>query len=93
MSLPYTGFMARGWESKAIEDQIAEKAEKAAETQASQKKRSDSTQKIEQQGTRQGLIRAKERTVTMLTSVRSDKDRAVLEQTLADLESRLRELD
>jgi hypothetical protein len=88
--------MARGWESKSVEEQIAEKeqvAENAAESQSALEKRNNTTQTIERQGQRQGLMRAKARTVAALASVRSDQDRAVLERTLADLDARLRELD
>ena len=77
--------MARGWESKSVEDQI--NAREAA-ISSSREKATD----IERRGTRQGLLRARTRTLTLLAAAR-DQDRSLLERTLADLDARLAELD
>ena len=78
--------MARGWESKGVEEQINERLSKP---EKSMQQNVRTAAEAEQQATRQGLQRAKERTLASLTSTKDEKSKALLEKTLADLEARL----
>ncbi len=77
--------MARGWESKSVEDQINER-EAEAKT-AGKKKLSRS--EMEQQSKREGILLARSRTVTALESTSDERYRALLTRTLAHLDSEL----
>ena len=72
--------MARGWESKSVEDQIAEK-----ESQVSSTARKYSPEEAAQREKREGLMLARTRTMTDLESARDGRYRALLERTLAHL--------
>ena len=80
--------MARGWESKSIEDQIAEReaeAQKAKDPQLTPKQ-------IEQRAKREGLLLARSRTQASLESARDPRYRAMLEKALAHLDKELSEI-
>jgi hypothetical protein len=81
--------MARGWESKAIEDQMAQAesdkrvAAKAALTPA----------EAERQTQREGLLLSRSRTLASLQGACDTRYRALLERTLAHVEAELARLD
>ena len=87
--LVYNQIMARGWESKAVEDQI-NAAEAKEDARA---KRDSSAIEREQQARRQGLLLDRARIVRELEAARNPRYRALLERTLAHVESELAQLD
>jgi hypothetical protein len=80
--------VARGWESKSVEDQISERA---AETKDSIKKK-PSPLEIEQKSKKQGILLARTRTMTALEGTHDDRYRELLQRTLDHLDSELRKL-
>lgn len=84
----YTYQVARGWESKSVEEQITERA---AEDQDSTQKR-PSRREIEKKSKREGILLARTRTVTALESTSDGRYRALLERTLEHLDSELQKL-
>lgn len=87
-ALGYTDVVARGWESKSIEEQISERE---AEAQAKTKKR-PSPQEIQQNSKRESILLARSRTVAAMESARDERYRALLKRTLDHLESELAKL-
>ena len=81
--------MARGWESKSVEDQISERE---AEKKDSGKKK-PSRSELETKSKRDGILLARSRTVTALESTRDERYRALLQRTLDHLDSQLAELE
>ena len=81
--------MARGWESKSVEDQINSRN---AEAQTAGKQRL-SPAEVELQAKREGLLLARARTLSSLESTKDPRYRALLERTLAHLNSELTILD
>jgi hypothetical protein len=81
--------MARGWESKAVEDQIAQQESdkrgrgKAPLTPA----------QIERQTQREGLLLSRHRTQASLQGACDTRYRALLERTLAHVDAELARLD
>ena len=84
--------MARGWESKSVEDQINQRN---AETDAAGKTKLSplSPAEVQRRIKREGILLARSRTVTTLESTRDARYRALLERTLAHLDSQLADLD
>jgi hypothetical protein len=82
--------MARGWESKSVEDQIQERESEIAESSSQQKL---SPQELQRRNKREGLLMARTRTLTSLQGACGGRYRAHLEQVLADLDRQLAELD
>jgi len=80
--------VARGWESKSVEDQISERA---AEHKNPIKKEL-SRLEIEQKSKKQGILLARTRTMTALESTQDDRYRELLRRTLDHLDSELRKL-
>ena len=80
--------MARGWESKSVEDQISEWQ---AAAKSSQKDKL-SPQDLERKAKRVGILLARTRTLTALESSRDDRYRALLQRTLEHLDSELEKL-
>mgnify|MGYP001202498847 CR=1 FL=1 len=79
--------MARGWESKSVEDQISEH-----EAESKKPGRSGLTpQELAKRAEREGLLLARARTLSVLASARDDRYRAILERALAHLDSKLAE--
>jgi hypothetical protein len=76
--------MARGWESKSVEDQVAESQ---AETSNESKRRQASIAEGNRQRQRQDLELQRERILDERTS--NPNRRAALEAALADIEARL----
>ena len=81
--------MARGWESKSVDDQIA-----AAEAAASDRARpSASPEEREREARRSTLQLSRARTLQDLQVACDRRHRALLEQTLQHLDAALAELD
>lgn len=81
--------MARGWESKSVEDQIG-----AAEAEKDTRQRSAPTlQERERESRRQSLLLSRSRTVSQLQLARNERYREQLERTLEYLDAQLRELE
>ena len=81
--------MARGWESKSVEDQVAE-AEAAKQTRA-KSHLTDEQRAIETE--RQSLLLSRAQVVNRLKAATNPNYRRQLESALQDLENRLRALD
>jgi hypothetical protein len=81
----YNLSMARGWESKSIEEQQAEAAEKPAAPQ-----RMLTREQAARQREQASLSLARTRILRQLDSTPDPRYRIVLEQSLKDLETRLR---
>jgi hypothetical protein len=81
--------MARGWESKSVEDQIQEKQEAAANASRPQL----TPEEAQLQAKREGLQMARTRTLSSLQTVCDARYRAHLERVLADLDAQLRALE
>jgi hypothetical protein len=80
--------MARGWESKSVEDQI-----QARESQVSSLKPKLTAEEVQRLSRRDGLLAVRTRTLTSLQTVCDARHRAHLERVLADLEKQLAELE
>jgi hypothetical protein len=85
----YNLSMARGWESKSVEDQIQER--EAAASSASHSKLSP--EEVELKTRREGLQMARTRTLSSLQSACDARYRSHLERVLADLDAQLRALE
>ena len=81
--------MARGWESKSVEDQINERE---AESKKPGKKK-PSPREIEQQTKREGILLARTRAAAAFESTRDERYRALLKRTLDFLDSELEKLE
>lgn len=81
--------MARGWESKSIEDQIGD-AEAAKEDQA---KQTLSQQGRALEGQRQALLLSRIQIMGRLKAATNPRYRTQLEAALQDLEKKLSDLD
>jgi len=84
----YNRYVARGWESKSVEEQISERQ---TESKKSNKNKL-SREEIERQTKREGIMLARSRTVSALESVRDDRYRVLLERTLEHLDEELAKL-
>ena len=80
--------MARGWESKAVEEQINAKE---AESRAPFKEES-SPEQLMQRAKRESLVLARVRTLAALNSASNERYRASLVAALAHLDARIDEL-
>lgn len=79
----YNLLMARGWESKSVEEQQA-----AAATQTESKQRLTPQQAARKQE-REALELSRKRVLQQLESVQNPRHRQMLESALTDLDSRL----
>ena len=82
--------MARGWESKSVEDQISER-ERATELSAAVLK--PDQQALQVRARRDGLHMVRTRTLMSLQAACDTGYRAHLERVLADLDEKLLALD
>jgi Cft2 family RNA processing exonuclease len=82
--------MARGWESKSVEDQIQERESRASESSSQQKL---TPEELQRRNKREGILMARTRTLTSLQTACGGRHRGHLEQVLADLDKQLAELD
>jgi hypothetical protein len=80
--------VARGWESKSVEEQINNRQ---AESETSDKQK-PSRLEIEQNSKRESMRLARSRTTKELQSTQDKRYRALLERTLAHLDSELAKL-
>jgi hypothetical protein len=80
--------VARGWESKSIEDQINERE---AQSVASKKTR-PSQGEMERRAKRDALLLVRSRTATALETARDERYIALLRRTLEHLDSELSKL-
>jgi hypothetical protein len=80
--------VARGWESKSVDEQISER--EAAVSTSGRKKLS--RHEIEQKLKREGILLVRSRTVTALQSTRDERYRGLLQRTLEHLDSELARL-
>jgi hypothetical protein len=80
--------VARGWESKSVEDQINERQTESQNPQKDKLIPKD----LERKAKRAGILLARTRTVTALESSRDDRYRALLQRTLEHLDSELEKL-
>jgi hypothetical protein len=81
--------MARGWESKSVEDQM----DNAKADRDAQIKPRLSAEDRERDTRTQSLRLSRARIVGLMKSTRSDRYRAQLERTLEELDAQLRELE
>jgi signal recognition particle GTPase len=81
--------MARGWESKSIEDQVAD-AEAAKDDRA---KHHSSQQERVKENQRQSLLMSRTQIIGRLNRATNARYRTQLEAALQDLENKLVELD
>jgi hypothetical protein len=79
--------VARGWESKGVEDQMA-----AAEERKSAPKVTRSPQEIERDSRRQGLLLSRAKIVGDMKNARDDRHRAALQQALDYIDSQMAQL-
>ena len=76
--------MARGWESKSVEDQIQERESASAETRPRL-----TPEQLQLQTRREGLQMIRTRTLMSLQSACDSRYRAYLERVLADVDAQL----
>jgi hypothetical protein len=81
--------MARGWESKSVEDQM-HAAESARGTAA---KRKLTPEEMERQAKRDGLLLSRTRTLNALQGACDARYKSLLETTLAHIDDELKQLD
>jgi len=81
--------VARGWESKSVEEQISERE---AEAQSAGKPKL-SRHQLEQRAKREGMLLARARTLSSLETTRDERYRCMLERALAHLDSQIAEID
>jgi hypothetical protein len=77
--------MARGWESKSVEDQISSKE---SEPQTSEQGKLTAEQ-IRKRSKREGLLLSRTRTLNDMEGARDPRYRALLERTLAHIDAEL----
>jgi len=85
----YNAGMARGWESKAVEDQIQARNDAAQETGKVQLNQADR----ELQARREGLLLSRKRTLVMLESTRDEGFRKLQQQALDYLDGEIAALE
>ena len=84
----YNFGVARGWESKSVEEQISNRQ---AESETSEKNK-PSRLEIEKKSKRESMRLARARTTTALHSTRDKRYQALLQRTLEHLDSELAKL-
>ena len=85
----YTSDMARGWESKSVEDQISSaEAEKKARSKAPSSQR-----RREIQAQRESLLLLKTNLLNRFKAARHERYRAQLQLALEEVEAKLREIE
>jgi hypothetical protein len=83
--LIYNGSMARGWESKAIEEQLAaSEAEREARAEPTL-----TAEEMDRRARKNSLELSRSRILKDLEAARNENYRALLERTLAHLEAEL----
>ena len=80
--------MARGWESKSVEDQIAASEDRKAAASA----RTRSADEIERESRKQGLLLSRARIVQDIERARDERHRAALRQALDYIDTQIKSL-
>jgi hypothetical protein len=76
--------MARGWESKSVEDQIASAAERKASS-----KPVLSAEALERQSRKTGLLLSRARIARDIENTKNDRHRAVLQRALDYIDAQI----
>ena len=77
--------MARGWESKSVEDQISAREEASAPGARPRR----TPRELELQAKREGLLMVRTRTLSSLQAACDSRYRAHLERVLSDIDAQL----
>ncbi len=77
--------MARGWESKSVEDQIAASEERKAVPSH----RARTADELERESRKQGLLLSRAKILTDIENARDGRHRAALQQALDYIEAQL----
>jgi len=80
--------MARGWESKAVEDQIAAAEDRKSAASA----RARTSDEIGRESRRQGLLLSRAKIVADMQKARDERHRAALQQALDYIEAQITRL-
>jgi hypothetical protein len=80
--------VARGWESKSVEDQISERQSESKSVNLKKPNRRE----LEQRSRREGILLVRARTLTTLQSAHDERYKALLQRTLDHLDSELEKL-
>ena len=80
--------MARGWESKSVEDQIAASEDR----KEASSKPARTADEIERESRRQGLLLSRAKIVRDIENARDDRHRTALAQALDYLDSQIKGL-
>lgn len=80
--------MARGWESKSVEEQQAEMASRSTDPHPRVSSARQKTNRI-----REGLLLSRKRLVGQLEAATHPRHRSMLEQSLAELDRQITALD
>jgi len=81
--------VARGWESKSVEDQINDRKAEAQRPAGTEKR---SPRDIQLRSMREGILLARSRTVSAMESTGDERYRALLKRTLDHLDAELAKL-
>ena len=84
---PYNGFVARGWESKAVEAQVEAANEEPADGHPRL-----SAEQIENRRKQANLLLARAQVLQQLEASGNPRHRQMLEAALADLDKKLRQI-
>jgi hypothetical protein len=77
--------VARGWESKSVEDQIAASEER----KAAAAKRERTADEVERESRKQGLLLSRTKIVRDIENARDERHRAALQQALDYLDAQI----
>ena len=80
--------MARGWESKSVEDQIAASEER----KAAASRRARTADELERESRKQGLMLSRAKILTDIENARDSRHRAALQQALGYIDAQLNSL-
>jgi hypothetical protein len=80
--------VARGWESKSVEDQIAASEDRKAAAST----RARTAEDLERESRRQGLLLSRTKIVRDIENARDDRHRAALQQALDYIDAQIKTL-
>ena len=80
--------MARGWESKAVEDQIAASEDR----RAAASNRARTSDELERESRRQGLLLSRAKIVGDMQKARDERHRTALQQALDYIDAQIESL-
>jgi hypothetical protein len=80
--------VARGWESKSVEEQVNSRENESSIPE----KNKPSRKEIERNTKRQSILLSRSRTISALQATRDERYRALLQRTLTFLDSELAKL-